>query len=599
MTAVGSTNNLVGPEIGLTSLRTELASMEDMQEDSIKQRLRNSPRYPARTPDRGSRMADDATGPSELQEPEPVIEQGATSSTELREEFRELLAVTKQEITSMTRDMMKEMIHEIQYSWQARTTDNQQITNPTVVENVRDAFQSRGSNSTLSSRPEFQNRQSNSILSSRPEFQGHRGQETAIEAETNSHWQLPGSEYQSGPMQNSSRLNASNYIKLPPFTGKERWDIWYNRFVDVANLRGWNDEQSLLELLPRLQSPAGEFVYGQLSSQTRREFRHLVQELNARFRVVETSKTYRALFSNRDQRIGESVESYAAELKRLYDKAYTTRDLRTRSEDLLRRFLDGLSDEAARFHVEYIKDPADIDHAVYEVVNFQETKRKQGKREATENKTRRPARQARFDSQTEMVSPSEEDDEDDDEETSEHVARAPKRTKTAPITNIIPDEKARCTESPKGNEHSTTHPLMTKEPGSQVQDFNKVLNKILSKLDTLGKNSSPNTQKNPRMGAVQSQGHPGNRNNNSRTPRRQYECYNCGMQGHFARECPTAPWVTGQMHMTMQPGAPAQPITFSHATNNQGLQSDHPGPNYQHMGAGQTSSSGTNNQALN
>ena len=423
MAAVGSTSNLVGPEIGLTSLQTELASMEDTQEDSIKQRLRNSPSYPARTPDRGSSMADDPTCPSELQEPEPVIEQGATSSTELRQEFRELLAVTKQEITSMTRDMMKEMIHEIQDSWQARTTDNQQITNPTVVENVRDAFQSRGSNSTLSSRPEFQNRQSNSILSSRPEFQGHRGQETAIEAETNSHWQLPGSEYHSGPMQNSSRLNASNYIKLPPFTGKERWDIWYNRFVDVANLRGWNDEQSLLELLPRLQGPAGEFVYGQLSSQTRREFRHLVQELNARFRVVETSKTYRALFSNRDQRIGESVESYAAELKRLYDKAYTTRDLRTRSEDLLRRFLDGLSDEAARFHVEYIKDPADIDHAVYEVVNFQETKRKQGKREATENKTRRPARQARFDSQTEMVSPSEEDDEDDDEETSERVAK--------------------------------------------------------------------------------------------------------------------------------------------------------------------------------
>ena len=79
-------------------------------------------------------MADDATGPAELQEPEPVVEQGATSSTELREEFRELLAATKQEITSMTRDMMKEMIHEIQDSWQTRTTDNQQITNPTECE---------------------------------------------------------------------------------------------------------------------------------------------------------------------------------------------------------------------------------------------------------------------------------------------------------------------------------------------------------------------------------------------------------------------------------------------------------------------------------
>ena len=83
---MGSTNILVGPEIGLC-LYKQLASMGDTQEDSIKQRLRNSPRYPARRPTIGSRMADDPTSPSELQEPEPVVEQGATSSTELREEF--------------------------------------------------------------------------------------------------------------------------------------------------------------------------------------------------------------------------------------------------------------------------------------------------------------------------------------------------------------------------------------------------------------------------------------------------------------------------------------------------------------------------------
>ena len=51
--------------------------------------------------------------------------------------------------------------------------------------------------------------------------------------------------------------------------------------------------------------------------------------------------------------------------------------------------------------------------------------------------------------------------------------------------------------------------------------------------------------------------------------------------------------------MTMQPGAPVQPITFSHATTSQGLHGDRPEPNCQHMSAGQTSSSGTSDQALN
>ena len=41
---------------------------------------------------------------------------------------------------------------------------------------------------------------------------------------------------------------------------------------------------------------------------------------------------------------------------------------------MLRRFLDGLYDEKARFQVEYVKEPRDIDEAVYQVVDFQETR---------------------------------------------------------------------------------------------------------------------------------------------------------------------------------------------------------------------------------
>ena len=57
----------------------------------------------------------------------------------------------------------------------------------------------------------------------------------------------------------------------------------------------------------------------------------------------------------------------------MYDKAHSNRDENTRREDLLRRFLDGLYDEKARFQVEYVKEPRDIDEAVYQVVDFQET----------------------------------------------------------------------------------------------------------------------------------------------------------------------------------------------------------------------------------
>ena len=84
-------------------------------------------------------------------------------------------------------------------------------------------------------------------------------------------------------------------------------------------------------------------------------------------------KTYGAQLSHSNQKANESVEECASELKRLYDNAHSNRDVNTRGKDLLRRFLNGLYDEKARFQVEYVKEPRDIDEAVYHVVDLQET----------------------------------------------------------------------------------------------------------------------------------------------------------------------------------------------------------------------------------
>ena len=162
--------------------------------------------------------------------------------------------------------------------------------------------------------------------------------------------------------------------KLPPFTGKESWDVWFTRFQLIADRSSWSENKRLDELLPKLQGVAGDFVFSQLDNNTRNNYKRLVNELHFRFRVIENSRTYKSQFSHRDQHSNESVEEYAAELKRLYNKAHPNRDNSTRDEDLLRRLLDGLSDSQARFHVEYIKNPENIDQAAFEVVNFLETK---------------------------------------------------------------------------------------------------------------------------------------------------------------------------------------------------------------------------------
>jgi hypothetical protein len=47
---------------------------------------------------------------------------------------------------------------------------------------------------------------------------------------------------------------------LPAFTGIEKWEAWYHRFEAVAELKGWDENDKLQELLPRLQGDAGDFV---------------------------------------------------------------------------------------------------------------------------------------------------------------------------------------------------------------------------------------------------------------------------------------------------------------------------------------------------
>lgn len=167
--------------------------------------------------------------------------------------------------------------------------------------------------------------------------------------------------------------NHTAIANLPAFTGKEKWEVWINRFEAVARLQDWNNKSKLQELLPRLQGTAGDFAFDQMSEHTLNSYSRLVNELKNRFGVIENKKTYRVQFNRRNQKTGETVEIYAAELKHIYEKAYRNRDASIRQEDLLQRFLMGIGNDKARIHIELHKDPKTIEEAVQEVITYMET----------------------------------------------------------------------------------------------------------------------------------------------------------------------------------------------------------------------------------
>ena len=309
----------------------------------------------------------------------------------------------------------------------------------------------------------------------------------------------------------NSRLGQRRFsynTKLPPFTGTESWEVYYNRFNDVAVQEGWTTNDKLRELLPKLQGQAGEFVYGQLSGNTRRNFRLLVDEIEHRFRKIESARSYSSKYTKRTQKPGESAEDYAAELKRLYHKAYPNRDPATRREDLLRRFLDGAFDQNSSFQVEYVKQPGDIDEAVFELVSYQDSKKQAADSQARAQKSTRY-----------LTSVTETDDQHCDEYSDAYDdVRAVSYNKPNPQNSRPPTV---CTNSGKV-------PISV---GNQNESLKQeIIAEIGKLLETRGIFNSPPVT----SSLVQI--------NKSVT------CFNCKQLGHYAKDCPQRSQTTPKTH---------------------------------------------------
>ncbi len=168
----------------------------------------------------------------------------------------------------------------------------------------------------------------------------------------------------------TSKISSHRHRKFTSYSGDTKWITWYNQFKETAS--GLSTSDKLKELKSHLKGEAADFVFDQLHEKVRKDYNKLKLELKNRFHKVESRKTYGAMFSKRIQK-NETVESYANDLKKLYDKAYPNRNGDIRKEDLLAKFFDGLNDQHCAMQLQtFMKGIKDIDAAVEETVHYQQ-----------------------------------------------------------------------------------------------------------------------------------------------------------------------------------------------------------------------------------
>ena len=131
-------------------------------------------------------------------------------------------------------------------------------------------------------------------------------------------------------------------VVLPEmFSGEGSWTDWIDHFNNVAALNRWDDDAKQLWLRVRLTGRA-QAAYKRLSTEVRASFTQTMESLKRRFEPESKRELYTAQFSTRQKKSNEGWADYADSLTALAEQAFPDLSVEARERLALNNFLTQL-----------------------------------------------------------------------------------------------------------------------------------------------------------------------------------------------------------------------------------------------------------------
>lgn len=145
----------------------------------------------------------------------------------------------------------------------------------------------------------------------------------------------------------SSPVIGNNKIKPPTYDGHTSFETYKLQFEMAGKANNWSNEEKVMALVVALRGPALDLLRT-LPEAEKGDYQKLTAALELHFGEQHLQQLFRTQLKTRKQKVGETLQDFEADVRKLMHLAYPTAPTELVEELATRSFIEGVRDDTVR-----------------------------------------------------------------------------------------------------------------------------------------------------------------------------------------------------------------------------------------------------------